>query len=169
MFSWLTVTYSSSFGQTEPYTGSQIKINECCSSVISLHYLIPNDVLRIKNLFRFKLNASLCFKLVFCFIQFLVHLSYLFQMEKCGPLDEITKRRHLKNDDRENMSVDISGVMGQSSKRRKQISYARKYDCSYIQFEFCSNGDNGVEKPQCVICGEILSNDAMKTDMPNII
>ncbi|MBN3270619.1 SCND3 protein, partial [Polyodon spathula] len=36
------------------------------------------------------------------------------------------------------------------------------YNTSYIKFGFISSGDAEAPKPQCVICGEVLSNDAMK-------
>ena len=58
-------------------------------------------------------------------------------MGERGPLDKFMKRRHLKNYDRRNISVD-SGEIGQPSKSRKQISCATKYDYSYIQFGFCA-------------------------------
>ena len=43
-----------------------------------------------------------------------------------------------------------------------RTSFTRKYDSSYIQFGFVATNDGGVPKPQCVICGDVLANDAMK-------
>ena len=93
-------------------------------------------------------------------------IIYLFQMENNSPLDKFMKRRYLENDDRENISVD-SGEIGQSSKRRKKISYTKKYDCSHSLFEFCPEDENGVENPLCVSSDEILSNDTMKPSTLN--
>ena len=41
-------------------------------------------------------------------------------------------------------------------------SKKRKYDDSYIQFGFTSVVVDGIEKPQCVLCNKVLSNDSMR-------
>ena len=41
-------------------------------------------------------------------------------------------------------------------------SKKRKYDDSYIQFSFTSVVINGMEKPQCVLCNKVISNDSMR-------
>ena len=38
----------------------------------------------------------------------------------------------------------------------------RKYDKSYMQYGFTSVIVDGVERPQCVLCIEVLSNDLMR-------
>ena len=45
------------------------------------------------------------------------------------------------------------------SKRRKMI---KKYDLSYLGFGFSWNGTEGDPRPQCVVCGDVLSNKSMK-------
>ncbi|XP_063284219.1 zinc finger BED domain-containing protein 5-like [Pelobates fuscus] len=49
----------------------------------------------------------------------------------------------------------------QLSKRRKLL---RKYDSDYLKFGFTWNGDKGDPRPQCVICGEILANESMRSN-----
>ncbi|XP_045656569.1 SCAN domain-containing protein 3 [Ursus americanus] len=46
--------------------------------------------------------------------------------------------------------------------RRVHTSCTRKYDPSYIEFGFVAVIDGEVLKPQCIICGDILANEAMK-------
>lgn len=46
---------------------------------------------------------------------------------------------------------------------RKMCSKKRQYDESYVQYGFTSINSNGKEKPQCVICNKVLSNDSMKS------
>ncbi|CAM1304437.1 Uncharacterised protein r2_g1438 [Pycnogonum litorale] len=38
----------------------------------------------------------------------------------------------------------------------------RKYDTSYIQYGFQCLITNGEEKPQCVLCMKVLSNDSLR-------
>ena len=42
------------------------------------------------------------------------------------------------------------------------MSKKRKYDESYIQYGFTFITANGEEKPQCVVCNKVLSNDSMR-------
>ena len=49
-----------------------------------------------------------------------------------------------------------------SSAKRIRTSFTRKYNSLYIRYGFVSADDAGIPKPQCVICGDVLSNDAMK-------
>jgi hypothetical protein len=89
-------------------------------------------------------------------------------MEKKGPMDMFIKRRnmnaeHQTNSDSSSQSVD--GDINEtetSSAKRIRTSFTRKYDSSYIRFGFVSADDASIPKPQCVICGDVLSNDAMK-------
>jgi hypothetical protein len=40
--------------------------------------------------------------------------------------------------------------------------YNRKYDISYLELGFTWCGDESEQKPQCVLCYEVLSNECMK-------
>ena len=40
----------------------------------------------------------------------------------------------------------------------------RKYSESYLKMSFTSVIDNGNEKPQCVLCYAVLSNEAVKAE-----
>ena len=42
-------------------------------------------------------------------------------------------------------------------------SKKRKYDESYMPYGFTSVIVNGVEKPQCVLCKKVLSNDSIRS------
>ncbi|CAL9692667.1 unnamed protein product [Knipowitschia caucasica] len=46
-----------------------------------------------------------------------------------------------------------------SNKRHKRV---RKYDENYINYGFIWSGREEEPKPQCVVCGEVLSNESMK-------
>ena len=46
--------------------------------------------------------------------------------------------------------------------KRSRSTFVRKYDPSYLKFGFIGADEAGVQKPQCVVCGVILSNDSMK-------
>jgi hypothetical protein len=44
----------------------------------------------------------------------------------------------------------------------KKRKLKRKYDESYIRFGFIAIGDTEAQNPQCVMCGDVLSNESMK-------
>lgn len=46
-----------------------------------------------------------------------------------------------------------------SSKRRKTV---RKYDSSYVKFGFSWSGMEEEPRPQCVVCGDVLTTECMK-------
>ena len=46
--------------------------------------------------------------------------------------------------------------------KRSRSTFVRKYDPSYLKFGFIGADEAGVQKPQCVACGVVLSNDSMK-------
>ena len=46
--------------------------------------------------------------------------------------------------------------------KRSRSTFVRKYDPSYLKFGFIAADEAGVQKPQCVVCGVVLSNDSMK-------
>jgi hypothetical protein len=66
----------------------------------------------------------------------------------------------------ENMSDSDESVLSSSQEpstsKRFRSTFKRQYDASYIQFGFVVLNDEGVPKPQCVVCSAVLSNDAMK-------
>ncbi|XP_071402312.1 SCAN domain-containing protein 3-like [Centroberyx affinis] len=46
--------------------------------------------------------------------------------------------------------------------KKKKASFNRKYDESYIKYGFITTDDSHAPSPLCVICGDKLSNEAMK-------
>jgi len=92
-------------------------------------------------------------------------------MAKQDPMDMFLKRKHTNIEPRcssEESDEDVVEITGdanqtkESSTKRTRTSFIRKYDSSYIRFGFVAMDDGAVPKPQCVICGDVLSNDAMK-------
>jgi hypothetical protein len=91
-------------------------------------------------------------------------------MAKQGSMDMFLKRKNTNvepeietdsSNSSDSDSADINESEASSSKRLR-TSFTRKYDSSYIRFGFVVTDDGFVPKPQCVICSEVLSNDAMK-------
>src|SRR5678816_3381603 len=91
-------------------------------------------------------------------------------MAKQGSMDMFLKRKNRNvepeietdssnSSDSDNADINESEA---SSSKRLRTSFIRKYDSSYIRFGFVVTDDGFVPKPQCFICGEVLSNDAMK-------
>ena len=56
-------------------------------------------------------------------------------------------------------SVLSSDASAPASKRRKTV---RKYDSIYINLGFTWSGAEDEPRPQCVVCGDVLSNGSMK-------
>ena len=56
-------------------------------------------------------------------------------------------------------SVLSSDASAPASKRRKTV---RKYDSIYINLGFTWSGAEDEPRPQCVVCGDVLSNESMK-------
>lgn len=54
---------------------------------------------------------------------------------------------------------DVPGTSASSSKRYKTV---RNYDSNYIKFGFICSGRVNEPRPQCVLCGKVLSNECMK-------
>ena len=46
--------------------------------------------------------------------------------------------------------------------KSRRSTFVQKYDPSYLKFGFIGTDEAGVQKPQCVVCGVVLSNDSMK-------
>lgn len=65
-----------------------------------------------------------------------------------------------------NWSTVSAGSVGQtpsaSASTTKWYKSIRKYDPNYIKFGFIWSGREEEPGPQCVVCGEVLSNDCMK-------
>ena len=90
-----------------------------------------------------------------------------------GPMDKFLKRKHMNAElqcscdsaESDDDAINVTGDEDQatvSSTKRICTSFTRKYDSSYIRFGFVAMDDGAVPKPQCVICGDVLSNNAMK-------
>jgi hypothetical protein len=48
---------------------------------------------------------------------------------------------------------------------KKLSTYVRKYNPSYLSFDFTYTGEESAPVPQCVICYETLSNHLMKPSL----
>ncbi|XP_073405931.1 SCAN domain-containing protein 3-like [Dendrobates tinctorius] len=46
--------------------------------------------------------------------------------------------------------------------KKKKAAFKRKYNESYLNYGFIATGDSNAPSPLCVICGDQLSNEAMK-------
>ncbi|XP_039113481.1 SCAN domain-containing protein 3 isoform X1 [Hyaena hyaena] len=83
-------------------------------------------------------------------------------MAKQASLDLFVKKKHSLSEpggrSRRNGKDGRQEVKG----RRVHTGFTRKYDPSYIEFGFIAVIDGEVLKPQCIICGDILANEAMK-------
>ena len=60
---------------------------------------------------------------------------------------------------RENSDVDDEKT---SCMKKEKSTKLRKYDSNYLSMGFTCNGSEEEPKPQCVICFEVLSNEALK-------
>ena len=83
-------------------------------------------------------------------------------MAKRRLMDMYTKRKTFSvlNVSHSNESyVESSEVL---AVKRSRSSFVRKYIAAYLHFWFIATDDDGVLKPQCVVCGVVLSNDSMK-------
>lgn len=49
-----------------------------------------------------------------------------------------------------------------SASSSKQHKAVRNYDSNYIKFGFIWSGEEKGPRPQCVVCGKVLSNESMK-------
>uniref|UniRef100_A0A8C3WE45 SCAN domain containing 3 n=1 Tax=Catagonus wagneri TaxID=51154 RepID=A0A8C3WE45_9CETA len=85
-------------------------------------------------------------------------------MAKQASLDFFVKKRHTFSE--YSSSSKRNGNNGSHPEevktKRVHTSFTRKYDPSYIEFGFVAVIDGEVLKPQCIICGDILANEAMK-------
>ncbi|KAI6658867.1 SCAN domain-containing protein 3 [Oopsacas minuta] len=83
---------------------------------------------------------------------------------KRGQLDTyLTKSNRLYTDSQEISGSDEDELIDKSDKLGKRgCTKIRNYDISFIRFGFTSIFKDGLQKPQCVVCGEVLSNEALK-------
>jgi hypothetical protein len=65
----------------------------------------------------------------------------------------------ISDDDTE---VDSVNVAGPSAAKKTPTGPNRRYDESYLKFGFIATGSDDQQKPQCVICSEVLSSASMK-------
>ena len=56
-------------------------------------------------------------------------------------------------------STEVTEVL---TPEKSRSAFARKYDPSHLKFGFIGAYEAGVQKPHCVVCGVVLSNDSMK-------
>ncbi|XP_030705544.2 SCAN domain-containing protein 3 isoform X1 [Globicephala melas] len=85
-------------------------------------------------------------------------------MEKQASLDFFVKKRHTFSEyGSSSKRIGNNGSHPEEVKtKRVHTSFTRKYDPSYIEFGFVAVIDGEVLKPQCIICGDVLANEAMK-------
>lgn len=88
---------------------------------------------------------------------------------KIGPMDIFLYKKQMNSEqpssyssESENETInDVTPTEGSAPKRIRS-SFNRKYDTSYIKFGFVAIDADATTKPQCVICGDVLSNESMK-------
>ncbi|KAF2365032.1 Zinc finger BED-type [Trinorchestia longiramus] len=79
-----------------------------------------------------------------------------------GPMEIHINPKHLAVErDFESYDGDVNQV-GVLPAKKIRSNFTRKYNSSYIEFGFVATNDKGVQKPQCVICGDVLANNSMK-------
>ena len=66
---------------------------------------------------------------------------------------------NLNDSDSDESDVESSEVL---AVKRSRSSFVWKYDAAYLHFGFIARDDAGVPKPQCVVCGVVLSYESMK-------
>ncbi|KAI6661878.1 SCAN domain-containing protein 3-like [Oopsacas minuta] len=83
---------------------------------------------------------------------------------KRGQLDTyLTKRNRLYTDSQDISGFDEDELIDKSNKPGKRgCTKIRNYDISFIRFGFTSIFKDGLQKPQSLVCGEVLSNEALK-------
>lgn len=86
------------------------------------------------------------------------------QMVKQASLDFFVKKRHIFSEYSSNnkRNADNRSHPKEVKAKRVHTSFTWKYDPSYIKFGFVAVIDGDVLKPQCIICGDVLANEAMK-------
>nr|XP_012597542.1 SCAN domain-containing protein 3 isoform X2 [Microcebus murinus] len=79
-------------------------------------------------------------------------------------LDFFVKKRHTFSEYRSSNRRNDNNRrhLEEGKTKRVHASFTRKYDPSYIEFGFVAVIDGETLKPQCIICGDVLANEAMK-------
>lgn len=71
------------------------------------------------------------------------------------------KNRKLDKDNISDSDPDSLDVPDSSKKKKRDIT--RRYQNEFLKFGFILQpGSNSIPKPQCILCGDVLSNEAMK-------
>jgi len=70
-------------------------------------------------------------------------------------LDEINKSNHVGSQDKSPRQI------VKEDEKEKTITKIRNYDISYLAIGFTYYGDKILQRPQCVLCNEILQNSSM--------
>ncbi|XP_008579909.1 PREDICTED: SCAN domain-containing protein 3 [Galeopterus variegatus] len=85
-------------------------------------------------------------------------------MANQASVDFFVKKRHTFSEYSSGNKRNGSNRSHPEAARTKKVhsSFTRKYDPSYIEFGFVAVIDGDVLKPQCIICGDVLANEAMK-------
>ncbi|XP_032126271.1 SCAN domain-containing protein 3 [Sapajus apella] len=85
-------------------------------------------------------------------------------MAKQASLDFFVKKRHAfsEHSGSNQRNGNNRSHPEEGKTKRVHASFTRKYDPSYIEFGFVAVIDGEVLKPQCIICGDVLANEAMK-------
>ncbi|XP_012501552.1 PREDICTED: SCAN domain-containing protein 3 [Propithecus coquereli] len=83
---------------------------------------------------------------------------------KQASLDFFVKKRHTFSEYRSSNKRNGNNRRHPEEGKTKRVhtSFTRKYDPSYIEFGFVAVIDGETLKPQCIICGDVLANEAMK-------
>ncbi|XP_003801892.1 SCAN domain-containing protein 3 isoform X1 [Otolemur garnettii] len=85
-------------------------------------------------------------------------------MTKQASLDFFVKKRHNFSEYSSSNKRNGNSRIHPDERKAKKVhtSFTRKYDPSYIEFGFVAVIDGEILKPQCIICGDVLANEAMK-------
>ena len=84
-------------------------------------------------------------------------------MAKRGPMDIFMKQRQSVSDlDKSDSNENDAGSSKVLTTKRSRSTFVRKYDPSYLKFGFIGANEAGVQKPQCLVCGVVLSNETFK-------
>ncbi|XP_008061971.1 SCAN domain-containing protein 3 [Carlito syrichta] len=83
---------------------------------------------------------------------------------KQASMDFFVKKRHTFSEYSSDHKINSNNRRQPEERKTKRIrtTFTRKYDPSYIEFGFVAIIDGEVPKPQCIICGDVLANEAMK-------
>ena len=87
-------------------------------------------------------------------------------MGKHGSVDICMKQRQSVSDldDSESNETDAGSIEMTEvlTPKRSRSTFAQNYDQSHLKFGFIGADEAGVQKPHCVVCGVVLSNDSIK-------